>query len=74
MTLILYFLFVYGAQEPSNYFAADVNDNSVIDLTDPLDLLKYALLGGVEPAAPFPNRGMDWTRWTAARLRKRTER
>lgn len=59
---ILYFLFVYGAQEPSNYFAADVNDNSVIDLTDPLDLLKYALLGGVEPAAPFPNRGMDWTR------------
>jgi hypothetical protein len=39
--------------------AADVDGSSLIDLTDPINSLKFLLLGAGGIAAPFPGCGID---------------
>ncbi|MDE0959300.1 MAG: hypothetical protein OSB09_00805 [Planctomycetota bacterium] len=41
--------------------ALDVNDNGMIDLGDAIQLLNFLYLGGPQPAAPFPDPGVDPT-------------
>jgi hypothetical protein len=39
--------------------AADVDDDAVVNISDPVRLLNYLFLGGPAPAAPFPEGGRD---------------
>jgi hypothetical protein len=41
--------------------AADFNDDGKIDLVDVVASLDYVFRGGVVPAVPFPERGVDAT-------------
>ena len=41
--------------------AADTNDDGRLDVSDPVQLLNYLFSSGPEPAAPFPDAGVDPT-------------
>jgi len=41
--------------------AADVNDDSLVDISDPIASLGYLFLDGAAPAAPYPAAGLDPT-------------
>jgi hypothetical protein len=41
--------------------SADVNDTNTVDIADPILLLSFLFLGGLAPAVPFPNLGLDPT-------------
>jgi hypothetical protein len=60
---ILLPLFQDSGFELSCKKAADVNDDSVVDISDAIYLLSYLFLGGDHgpPPAPFPNPGLDPT-------------
>jgi len=58
MNLLFY---VFGGQTIDCLDAGDVDDNSVLDLTDAVRLLTYLYLTGVAPAAPGTSCGEDVT-------------
>jgi hypothetical protein len=39
--------------------AADFSDQGSVDISGAIAILNYLFLGGVQPAVPFPNRGLD---------------
>jgi hypothetical protein len=39
--------------------AMDVDDDEVLNTTDPIYLLNYLFRSGQEPKAPFPTAGVD---------------
>ncbi len=57
---ILEYLFL-GGEAPCPLAAGDVDDTGNIDLTDPIYLLIYIYHAGPQPAAPFPEAGLDPT-------------
>ena len=44
--------------------AADVNDDSGVNIADPIYLLYYGFIGGPPPPPPFPDCGVDPTAGT----------
>jgi hypothetical protein len=59
-TYILDFLFK-GGQQPGCMDAADINDDGMVNLTDPYYLLNFLFRGGPGIPAPFPNPNVDPT-------------
>ena len=57
---VLSFLFTFGP-EPTSLDGADANDDGALGLPDPLLMLNYLFTGGVPPALPFPEVGIDPT-------------
>jgi hypothetical protein len=55
---VLSFLF-RGFQAPECQRTADVDDNGSIEITDPVFLLNFLVLGGPPPCEPFPQPGED---------------
>lgn len=58
---ILVWLFMDASRRPSCLDAADANDDGVIDLHDPMLLLRFLFQGGPPPSPPFPEPGLDPT-------------
>ncbi|MEM7232145.1 MAG: CotH kinase family protein, partial [Planctomycetota bacterium] len=48
-----------GREPPSCYDRYDANDDGFVDLSDPVFTLLFLFAGGSDPAAPFPDPGMD---------------
>lgn len=59
---LLRYLFVDRETRIDCLDAADANDDGVLDLHDPMVVLRYLFLGGAAPAQPFPAPGLDETR------------
>ena len=55
---VLSFLFV-GEGRLDCADAADVDDSSVLDISDAVLILDWLFLGSAQPAAPFPDCGLD---------------
>ena len=55
--------YLFGGTEPAGdcRAALDYGDDGSIDISDPIGLLGYLFSGGAEPAAPFPDCGLDPT-------------
>ena len=57
---ILRFLFL-GDEAPDCLDAADINDDGVLTISDPIALLGHLFLGDDPPAPPFEESGVDPT-------------
>ena len=59
---LLDYLFVLGAPVVECLDAADVTDDGIVNLQDPIWALNYGFVpGGALPPAPFPSCGFDPT-------------
>ena len=59
--LVLRLLFEHGEDKVQCLDAADANDDGRIDLSDAIYILSYLFVAGPEPAAPYPECGLDPT-------------
>ena len=50
-----------GGTMPPCLDAADVNDDGVVNLSDPIDLFEFLYQGSNPPPAPYPVAGSDPT-------------
>jgi len=50
-----------GLPTPADRFAADVNDDGVFSVADPICLARFLFLGTDAPPSPFPAPGLDTT-------------